>query len=170
MKDINLKLILTTLMFFFIVSCGYKFAGGGNLPNDIKTINVKIFKNMTEETGLENIFTNDMIYELTQNGKFSSDNSTAGGVLSGVLKSLTVISISRQSEDVSLERRVTLTADLKLVDKNGIIIWMGTGIKKSEAYSVSENDNNTRANRKKAITTLSINLAEKVFNRLTDTF
>ena len=157
-------------MFLFTVSCGYKFAGGGDLPNGIKTVQVKIFENRTEETGLENIVTNDVIYEFTSNGKFASKGKKAGGILSGVLKSLTVVSISRQSEDVSLERRVNLIVDFKLVGMNGELLWIGNGIEQSEAYSVSSNNSNTRENKKRAIQALSVKLAEKVFNRMTDTF
>ena len=50
----------------FLSACGYRFAGGGSLPSGITSISVEMFENRTGETGVENIITNDLIYEFTR--------------------------------------------------------------------------------------------------------
>ena len=46
--------------------CGYHFAGEGSLPGNIRSIGVSMLANRTAETGVESIFTNDIIYEITR--------------------------------------------------------------------------------------------------------
>ncbi|MCD4743483.1 MAG: hypothetical protein K8R67_13525 [Desulfobacteraceae bacterium] len=56
-----MKKILIIVAFFilsFVVSCGYKFSGGGLLPGKTKLVAVKMFENKTSESGAETIFAN----------------------------------------------------------------------------------------------------------------
>ena len=141
------------------------------MPEGIKSVSIKILKNRTSETGAENIFTNDLIYEITNRGKVVlTKEGNADGILTGVIKSMRVHAISRRDSYSSLERRVIFTLNLKLTDPTGRVIWSAKDLSANEDYIVSSDKQTTESNRRKAITTLSKRLAEKVYNRLTDNF
>ncbi len=164
--------ILFAILWFlaFLSACGYRFAGGGTLPSGIKSVCVTILENRTSEIGVENTFTNDLIYEFTKNGKIARIDK-ADALLSGVIRSMSIETISRSKAHTSRERRVTFTLDLKLTDNEGRIIWSAKGVSGNEAYDVvSDNKLSTEQNRRSAISTLSIRLAEKVYNSLTEDF
>ena len=152
----------------FLSACGYRFAGGGTLPSGINSVCVTIFENRTSEIGVENTFTNDLIYEFTRNGKIASIDK-ADAFLSGVVKSMSIETVSRSGSHTPIERRVTITLDLKLTDNDGGILW-SKGISGNEAYDVASDKLSTEQNRRSAISILSERLAEKVYNRLTEDF
>ena len=156
-------------LFAFLSACGYRFAGAGSLPSGIKTVCVIMLANRTSETGVENTFTNDLIYEFARHGKIASIDK-ADAVLSGVVKSISIETISRSGSHTPIERRVRFTLDLKLTDNDGRIIWSAKGVSGNEAYSVASDKLSTEQNRRNAIATLSERFAEKVYNRLTEDF
>ncbi|NQT10474.1 MAG: hypothetical protein HQ573_04795 [Desulfobacteraceae bacterium] len=153
----------------FLSACGYRFAGGGTLPSGINSVCVTILENRTSEIGIENTFTSDLIYEFTRKGKIASMDK-ADALLSGVVKSMSIETISHRGAQTSLERRVTFTLDLKLTDKDGRILWSTKGISGNEAYVVVSDKLLTEQKRHDAISTLSTRLAEKVYNSLTEDF
>ena len=160
---------------FFILllfsACGYRFAGGGNLPGGIQTIAIEIFQNRTPETGLENTLTNGLIYEFTRKGRSVQKNSKkADAVLTGVIESERITTISRQAEQSPLARRVEIIVNLKLTGSDGGIKWSASGVSAFEEYDVAMDKQATEINKRRAIENLSKKLAEKVHNRLTDNF
>ena len=171
---INRKYFWTIIFLGIIFSaCGYRFASEGNLPSNVKSIFIKILENRTGETGVENVFTNDLIYEFTRDRKVvltSSDKADA--ILTGVIKNMRIRTISRKGLHTPLERRVQVAVDLKLTDQDGSVIWSAKGVSANEAYNVDQNNNKhvTEQNRRVAISALSKRLAEKVYNDLTADF
>lgn len=149
--------------------CGYRFAGGGSLPAGVKRVFVSIFENRTSEIGLENTVTQSLIYEFTRNEVYSS-KERAEAVLSGVIRSMKTGSISRVSEQVTVERRVVLTLDLKLVHKDGRVIWARNGISESEAFDVTSDELATERNLREALSKLAERLGERLYNQLTEDF
>ena len=141
------------------------------MPEGIKNLSIKMLENRTSETGAENIFTNDLIYEITSFGKVVlTKEDRADGILAGVIKSMRIDAISRRDSHSSLERRVIVTLNLKLTDQTGRVIWSAKDFSASEDYIVSSDKQTTERNRREAIKILSKRLAEKVYNRLTDNF
>jgi len=152
--------------------CGYRFAGGGELPGNIRRVAVLVLENRTSETGLENTVTNDLIYELTRNRKAQVvPAQQADARISGSIRSLSISSVSHSDADTSQERRVSVTVDLHLTDGDGETLWERQGITASETYDVVASDKvSTNQNRSEALTTLSQRLAERVYTSLTDNF
>ncbi len=141
------------------------------MPEDIKSLSIKMLENRTSETGAENIFTNDLIYEITSFGKVVlTKEDSADGILTGVIKSMRIDAISHLDSYSSLERRVIVTLCLKLTDPTGRVIWSAKDLSANEDYIVSSDKQTTERNRREAVKTLSKRLAEKVYNRLTDDF
>ena len=171
---VNKKYFWTIIFLGIIFSaCGYRFAGEGNLPSNVKSIFIKIFENRTGETGVESVIANDLIYEFTRDRKVvltSSDKADA--ILTGVIKNMRTRTISRKGSHTPLERRVQVAVDLKLTDQDGSVIWSAKGVSANEAYNVDPGNNKhvTEQNRRVAISTLSKRLSEKVYNDLTADF
>lgn len=159
------------LLWSFFSACGYRFAGGGSLPAGITSISVKMFENRTAETGVENIITNDLIYEFTRHEQVVvAGSDKADAILTGVVQSISERTISHRGEYTSSERRVVLNMDLRLTHKSGGVIWSAKAVSENEAYQVMPEKQSTERNKRVAIETLSKRLAENIFNRLTADF
>ena len=155
----------------FFSACGYRFAGSGNLPGGIQTIAIEILENRTPETGLENIVTNDLIYEFSRKGRRVKKNSKeADAVLTGVIESERITTISRQAQQSPLARRVEIVVNLKLTGSDGGVKWSTSGVSEFQDYDVATDKRAAEINKRRAIETLSKKLAEKVYSRLTDNF
>lgn len=155
--------------FVLMSACGYRFSGGGNLPGGIQRVFISQFDNRTSETGLENAITGDLRYEFIRYKRNATPDG-ADAVLSGTVKSLRVETISRSGQHSSLERRVTLSLDLKLTDRSGRVVWSVGGLADSETYRVESSSQATDANRRRALAALSKRLAENIYYRLTEDF
>lgn len=152
-------------------ACGYRFSGSGNLPGGIQTVAIEIFENRTTETGLENIITNDLIYEFTRKGRRVQKNSKkAEAVLTGVIESERIATISRQAQQSALARRVAIVVSLKLTGSDGVVKWSASGVSAFQDYNVTTDKQANEISKRRAIEDLSKKLAEKVYNRLTDDF
>ncbi|MBW2001056.1 MAG: LptE family protein [Deltaproteobacteria bacterium] len=137
LKRSNLWIIFLFLM--IVSACGYKFTGGGSFPAGIKSICVVTLENRTSETGAENIFTNDLIYEVTRDNKaVLTTKDKADALLSGIIQSMNIETISRKAaySSLSLERRVTITVDVKLTNPDGRVVWSANNVSANEAYDV----------------------------------
>jgi TolB-like protein len=158
--------------FIFVVmiwGCGYRFTGGGDFPFRIKSIFVPVFENRTAETGIENVVTNDFIYEMTRSSKISVvEREVADAVLLGVITSLSTQTMSRSGTQMPLERRVRMFLDLKLTDREGKVLWATRGFSDDESYQVSLDKFSTEQRKRVAINTLSKRMAEMVYYQLTD--
>jgi hypothetical protein len=155
----------------FLSSCGYRFVGSGSFPAGIRSVSIPILENRTSETGMENIITNDLIYEVTRGKRVAlTSMDKADALLSGVIRSMSIETISRRGTHSSLERRVTVTVDLKLTGPDGRVIRSVKGVSANEAYDVMSDKPATEQNRRNAISVLSKRLAEKVYNRITGDF
>jgi len=169
LKRNNIWIIFLLSVFF--TSCGYRFVGSGSFPAGIKSVCIPILENRTSETGVQNILTNDLIYEVTRDKKVAlTSRDKADALLSGVIKSMSIETISRKGTHSSLERRVRVAVDLKLTGPDGRVIWSARGVSANEAYDVMPDKLATEQNRRDAISVLSKRLAEKIYNRITGDF
>jgi outer membrane lipopolysaccharide assembly protein LptE/RlpB len=151
--------------------CGYRFAGGGSFPSGIKSVFVEIFENNTSETGIEQKFTNDLIYEITRNGSVNfTARESADGIISGIIVSSSTETVSPRGVTAASERRVAVRVDLKLTLSDGKVVWSAKGVTANEAYQVEPSNQQTEENKRQAINVISEELAESVLNRLTSDF
>jgi len=167
----NMKGLIVFLCCLSVGACGYRFTGGGDLPEGIRKISVTVLENRTGETGFENVMTNDLIYEFTRSRKASvTDREVADAVLSGVIQSMRDDTVSRKTEQTALERRVTISVNLRLVDTDGKVLWAVKGLSANETYDVESDKLATEQNKRIALAKLSKRFAEKVFSSMTDDF
>jgi len=148
-------------------ACGYQFAGRGDLPGGIQTLSIRILENRTSETGVEIIFSNALINELNRRRRGSVvEDSRADGVLQGAIESVAWDTVARTGINTAAERRVYATISLVLNDMEGNELWKRAGIRAEQAYTVVDgNKSATESNRRRAIVTLSEQVAEEVYRR-----
>lgn len=152
------------------VGCGYRFAGSGGFPANIQSVCVPVFRNQTAQTGAENTFTSNLLYEISRRGGVvlsSPDNATA--TIIGAVSSIRTTTVSHKETNVSAERRVYVVLNVQLIDASGAVIW-GGNIKDSEVYAVATDKLQTEENKKAALSRLSEEMAETIYNRITANF
>lgn len=166
----SIRMFILAVMLVTIIHCGYRF-NNDERSFPVKHLFIGILKNRSIETGMENMLTNDLIYEFSRRTTtVLTDKEDADAVLSGVIKSMRIETIARTDIHTSIDRRVMLTIDLNLVDREGKIIWSSGEMTESEAYGVTPDKRITEQNRKNALSDLSKRLAEKVYNDLASDF
>ncbi len=154
-----------------MAGCGYHFTGGGDLPGNVQVLSIPVFRNLTTETGLEAKLTNDVIFEMTRMGRqITTDPDRADAVLHGVIRQIQIETITRSTGQIASERRATIFADLKLVDKDGKNLWRRNALQATETYQVSDSFEVTGANKKSALEKAAETLSQKINRALTANF
>lgn len=166
------RLVLVVAAGLLISACGYRFSGDGDFPGGAQRLFVSVLENRSAETGLEVPMTNDLIYEITRSRSdaYARDPAGADAVMHGVIQSLRTVTISRQSSQVSLRRRVTAYVDLTLTNREGETVWKVRRFSSKQEYDVGDDKSQTERNRKAALASMSSKFAEKVIVRLTEAF
>ena len=163
------KRISIIVLALFLTACGYHFSGGGRLPAGVTSVFITILENRSAQTGVESTFTNDLIFEFTRNRKESlaRQRSSADGILTGSIVSLSVQNVSRSSISTAVERQVTGIVNLRMESPDGRILWSSGNIVESQAYAVVDgNKTATDQNKSDAIAEVSRKLAESAFDRM----
>lgn len=155
-------------------ACGYRFAGTGGFPSGVNRIFINLYDNRTSETGIENIFTDELINEFTSRGNASAlglNAAAADAVLTGVIKKVRIYNISKASEMIATERRVIVTVDATLTAVDGRTLWRADGVQGTDTFKVDQNNKDaTEVNKRAAIARAANELSEKLYNRLVEEF
>ena len=157
-------------LLIMLTSCGYRFAGQGRLPENIKSIHIAIFENHSGEIGIEHIFTNDLISEFTKNGIKNTTRKKADAVLTGVIDAMGISTVSRRDSSTSLERRITGVVSISLTGINGNTIWSDSNISEYETYNVLTEKAGTAYGKKTAVRVVSKRIAQDIYDRITQEF
>ena len=163
--------ILTALSTLW--ACGYRFAATGHLPAGVSRVFIEIFENRTAETGVERLFTNDLIGEFTRMNAslLATDRKAADGILTGTIVRLSVGDLTRSSVSTTVAREVTGRIRLQLMSVDGNMLWSSGDMIERQSFAVVADDQSaTDQNKITAISTLSTKLAEHAFSRLTAEF
>ena len=171
MKKKNFKWIIFFCIVVFLVSCGYQFEGGGYINKDVRSVAVKVLKNQTSETGAGIAFTNALIQEIIQKTDTKIvDQSRAAVSFEGTIKEITFGTLSRTTTQTVLERRIAAKIDLKMINKDGEVVWSALDFSSYEDYTVSQNQITDEGNKKAAVDKIAIRIAEKLINKLMSNF
>jgi hypothetical protein len=164
----NLKLIL---FLFLFVSCGYQFEGGGYINNDVTFVAVNMLENKTSQARADILFTNSLIKEIIEKTDTKIvDDSRASAVLKGSINAITFKTLSRSTTESVIERRITASVDIKLINQDGQIIWTVKNFTSDEEYKVSEDTIADESNKRAAVEKISIRIAEKLVSKMLNNF
>jgi outer membrane lipopolysaccharide assembly protein LptE/RlpB len=163
----NLKWILCVVLMVFLAACGYQFEGGGYINKDVTRVAVKAFKNNSSETGAGIAFTNALIQEILQKTDTKVVHESRASVfLQGTINGITFATLSRSTTESVIERRVSATMDLNLVNKDGEVIWSVKDFTSNEEYKVSSDQIIDESNKRMAVNKIAVRSAEKLISRL----
>jgi len=170
----KIKWIVCILLLTSCLSCGYHFSPGGeNIDAAVQKVFIGNFSNSTSEANVENYIRNAFFTRFRSGTRFSlvAGKGKADAVLTGKIKSITSSHLAYSSSDMARENRVWMTVEVvfKRTD-NGGVIWMNKGLSGREAYTVDVNTTTTAANRKTAISKLSIDMADKAYRNMMSGF
>ncbi len=161
------------LVLLFAAGCGYHFKGkANNLPKDIKSISIPIFKNETTETNIENLFTNALIAQFVRSKEFKiTDVDKADAVIYGVLKRYSNDTLTYSGGGKVSQYRVRVVAEVTLVRaKSKEVIWRAKHLEEFEDYDASTNTIENEANKEKAFQSLAKFMAEIIHDRMLENF
>lgn len=167
MKILKWTILFTTCLFMTLASCGYRFEGGGYIKDDVSQVAVLMFENQTSQVGAGLSFTNALTEEIiTKSDTRVVDQETALFILKGSVKSITFATLSRSTSESVIERRVTAVTDLKLVNRDGDVIWSVKDFKTNEEYEVSSDQVTDESNIKDAVDEIAERSAEKLISKM----
>jgi outer membrane lipopolysaccharide assembly protein LptE/RlpB len=153
-------------------ACGYHFAGGGSMPAGIQRLYIPTLENRSTETGLETTVANALAEEAGRlQIQVAASAARADGVLIGEITRITTDTVSRSGEKTAVERRVQILVRLRLEDAAAKELRRIDSLGADSVYDVVDGDEiATEANRKAALEEAAGELAEMVYQRLTEDF
>lgn len=154
-------------------ACGYSFRGRqNNLPSDVRTIAIPVFKNLTSELRIESIFTDEVIFQFTRSQMVRVVNEgQADAVLTGEIVAVAVEDVAYTATETSSQRRVKITVRAKLIrrrDKK--ILWQDRRLVQRRNFLVSTNPQATEQAKQLAITELAKSMAQTLHDRVFENF
>jgi outer membrane lipopolysaccharide assembly protein LptE/RlpB len=163
---------LRICLFLLLQACGYHFAGGGSLPADIQRLYIPTLENRSAETGIETTVTNALAEEAGRlRIAVAASADTADGVIKGEIARIATTTVSRSGETTAAERRVEIQVRLRLEDAAARTVKRIDALSADRVYDVIDGDEAaTEANRKVALEEAAREMAELVYQRLTEDF
>ncbi len=165
--------LIAVFAILFLLGCGYHFKGKeNNLPRDIQTVAIPIFKNNTTETNIENLFTNAVIAEFVKGKELKLvDVNQADAVIYGTLKEYHNDTLTYSGGGRVSQYRVRIVAEVSLVrTKTGKVIWRAKNLQEFEDYDASTDTITNEARKKEAIQKLAKFMAEMIHDRMLENF
>ncbi|MCP3873687.1 MAG: LptE family protein [Desulfobacteraceae bacterium] len=161
------KWLSAVCLFVFFASCGYQFEGGGYINKDVTRVAVKVFENKSSEISAGILFTNSLIREIIEKTDTTIvDEKDAAAVVVGKIKAITFSTLSRSTTESVAERRVSAVIDLKLVNKDGDVIWSVKDFASDDNYTVSEDNIIDETSKREAVEKIAERSAEKIISKL----
>lgn len=129
-------------------SCGYRVRSSmGRLPDDMKSIGIPTFKNLTNEFKIEQIITSALLKEFSSRtrGQVNSSSSGVDLVLVGEIRSLDLLPVTYRTQNVGEKTfgsafQVTLRVSVKLIRKHDFaVIWKNEDFVFRERYILNTN-------------------------------
>lgn len=135
-----MRKVLTAVLFFLsamvFVSCAYTTKSG--LPENIKTIEVKVFGNTTYYNDIEAEFTKDMIGRINGSPGLKVVNSGGDAVLTGEIYEVKNVITEYDANDQPVNVSVSVTARFSLFDNDsGEFLYNGVQLSSSQGSSLA---------------------------------
>lgn len=156
-----------------VAACGYQFRGKqNNLPSDVKSIAIPVFKNKTNEIRIEQIFTDAVILQFNRSQMVRVvSESNADAVLTGTVERVQINDVALTADDTSRQRRITVWVAAKLTrTRDGQVLWQNKSLWQNETYNVSSSPTATDSNKRVALTALAKELAQTLHDSVFENF
>jgi outer membrane lipopolysaccharide assembly protein LptE/RlpB len=133
-----MKRLALCLLICALAGCGYEFRHQrSNLPPEITTIAIPMFKNATNEIRLESIVTDQVRYQFSQSQILKIvPEAEADVVLLGSVSGVSSDDISLTDRLSSSERRISVRLSARLVEQgSGKVLYQGS-VSQHRSYSL----------------------------------
>jgi hypothetical protein len=163
---VNSKISFTFKMYsiIFIIlmlsCCGYQMIKEkGIFGGEISSLDIPLFKNKTYEPHAPGYVTDAFARELVATGIFKLNKENSDGYIQGTISTIRIIPSSMNALGIVVEKRIEMTIDLSLFNKNGAFIkkWSLSEIEIYATIDVNTEDYNKR----EALTRMSGRMARK---------
>lgn len=164
-----LPLVLAILSLIATAACGYHVLG--NAPTTYQSqakLAIPLFTNRSNEVGLEAIFANAFIntFSHSQVARLTAQEDQADVILQGDLTTVEHTSVAYRDIDQSLVRRVTLTINLVLKERqSGKVLWKDVKVIDAD-YVVRADYHYGEATRQMAINKAAATMAQRVHDEI----
>lgn len=172
-SKLSVAVILVLAVAVAVAACGYEFRGKqNNLPSDVRSIAVPVFKNKTNEIRIEQIFTDAVIFQFTRSQMVRVvSEGQADAVLSGTVNRVEIVDVALTSSDTSRQRRITIWVNAKLIrKKDGKVLWADKSLWQNRTYDVAGSPQATEVNKRAAISLLATQMAQTLHDRVFENF
>ncbi len=163
--------MLGLLLSIICSACGYKFGPRLSIPGNPESIAVLPFKNIAREPGLDTLITNSLITEFSRSGiRITADPSVADEIITGVIRRVTSRPVARTDIITTRLKRITVTIDVSIRDRDGNVIWARTGITDTQDYVSDPDRVICDEMRKNALKRIARRTAQKLFQLMARRF
>ena len=152
--------------------CGYHLARrGNNLPPDIRRIAIPVLENRSMEPGLEANLTDALRRRFAEGGWVQIvDVDESDAVLTGQVTRFSSSPISFSEGEFAVEYRAQLRVWLRLMDRQGVVLWEDRNLVKVREYRNSGDVFTAEAAKLDAITWLVREISAEAHDRIFDGF
>lgn len=155
-----------------LTACGYhRVRPGNNVPSNIKSIAIPVFRNDTYEPGIEVLLTEALREQFLRSGFVRlTDVQNADAVVAATIKNFSLKAISFSQTDYATEYRASIVMRIKLVTRKGKVLWQDRKVSRIEDFRVSIDIFQTEAAKQQATRRIARDLMADVHDRIFDGF
>jgi outer membrane lipopolysaccharide assembly protein LptE/RlpB len=133
------KTSVALIVSLLISGCGYAFQGSGTvLPEDIKTIAIRVSENQTTETGLGYKFTEKLQSRFERYGAVKivdPDEDADAELITRILNIETSVRDVTSDTDIELEQDIILTVFAELRRRNGQVLYRNPALRTRDSFA-----------------------------------
>lgn len=169
----KLSIVGILMLAVLVAACGYQFRGKqNNLPSDVKSIAIPVFKNKTNEIRIEQIFTDAVILQFNRSQMVRVvSESSADAVLTGTVERVQINDVALTADDTSRQRRITVWVSAKLTrTRDGKVLWQNKSLWQNDTYNVSTSPTATDSSKRVALIALAKVLAQSLHDSVFENF
>lgn len=144
--------------------CGYTVRG--TLPPHIQTIAVPIFRNRTQEPGVESLITRAVVEAFSTNGRLRVvGTGQADSVLDGEIVSYTISSIAFDEDANVRLYRLSVTANLRLRDlRQNSVLFQQSEVREQTDFRVQDAVSQTISREETALRVAATEIGRAIVN------
>lgn len=167
------RLVLCVAAVLAGAGCGYRLVNEAAVFGpDVKKIRVQMFRNQSNQPGLERVLADAIHEEFLRGGTLEPTWSEGAPLeISGTIRSVLVTASALDSVGLSLENEVELTVDVRVARMPGDEpVWTANKLVEVERFSASADSNVHATAQQRALLRLSSELASRIRDELFQTF
>lgn len=157
------------LAFLCLAGCGYQLRGREtNLPPDIHSVAIPIFGNRTDQTGIETEVTRALVEKFISTKRLLvGPRDSADALLTGTVRSFSTNPVAVISSTQSTtEYRATVILEYNFQGRKDGKVLFREEISEWRNYPVVSDLNTTEQNKRDAIRSISVLLAERIHEQI----